>query len=150
MGAWSKFYGRAEWERRLKRIPRTMREEVMAANEKSVRLMADQMRAWAPVRTGDLRRSIKVTPPGGEFPPLGIVSRGRVGKMQWGVSVGDEKAWYAPFVEWETKPHMTAGKYVGMHPGTPGQPFFYPTYRLFKRRIKARATRAMKKAIKRS
>jgi len=150
MGAWSKFHGRAKWERRLKRIPKTVRDEVMKANGKSAHLLAAQMQAWAPMKSGKLRKSITVTPPGGTLPPLGALGRGKVGFMQWGVSAGDADAWYAHFAEFGTKPHMTKGKYRGMHPGTPPQPLFYPAYRLLKRRINARATRAMKKAIART
>ena len=67
------------------------------------------------------------------------------------VSVGNTKVRYAHLVEFGTKPHKQGGRFKGtMHPGTTPRPFFFPGYRLVKRRIKPRLTRAMTRAIKKA
>ena len=65
------------------------------------------------------------------------------------VSAGGGLAFYASWVEYGTPPHINGGKFAGtQHPGTVKQPFFWPTYRLNKRRIKSRLSREQNKAIK--
>lgn len=78
----------------------------------------------APEDDGDLRASIRVEPGKHE--------------LQRRVKAGDEKAFYARWVE-----HGTGEP----APTTP-QPFFWPAYRAQKKRVKARIARAARAAVK--
>ena len=55
----------------------------------------------------------------------------------------------ARLVEFGTKRHRNKGKFAGSwHPGTRAQPFFWPAYRIERKRIKARMGRAIGKAAR--
>ena len=65
------------------------------------------------------------------------------------ISAGNTFVRYAHLVEFGTAPHAQGGKFAGtMHPGTPAKPFFYPMYRLGKKRAKSRITRGVNRAAK--
>lgn len=56
---------------------------------------------------------------------------------------------YALAVEFGTKGHVVGGEFAGaQHPGTKAQPFFYPSFRIVRKKQKARATRAINSSIK--
>lgn len=121
-------------------------EEGNAAADDMVRTA----RSYAPFDDGDLRESIVATRAGQATPaysqPGGqtMVPEGSVL-----VSAGNTKVRYPHLVEYGTRPHVNAGLFPGtQHPGTTAQPYFWPAFRLLRRRFRGRMTRAMNKAIK--
>ncbi len=121
-----------------------------AAAGKSSAEMVQMARALVPVDTGKLRDSIVATPPGGHPPAysqgtdLSVVPDGA-----WMVSAGNTGVRYPHLVEFGTKPHENAGEFAGtMHPGTKAQPYFFPSYRVTKKRHRARAGKAISQSIK--
>jgi HK97 gp10 family phage protein len=122
-------------------------EALKAANE-----MAATARNYAPVDDGDLRDSIVVTP-GGQMTPAYSQPGGSqmVPENAALVTAGNSKVRYPHLVEYGTRPHVNQGKFPGTHhPGTRPQPFFWPSFRLLRRRFRARMTRAINKAIKKA
>lgn len=107
--------------------------------------------------SGMLRDSIVATWGGGGAIPkyaslrAGTGSARAAGDLSITITAGNSAVRYAHLVEFGTAPHPQGGKFKGTeHPGTSPQPFFFPPYRALRRRVKARITRAMKKAIKTS
>lgn len=112
--------------RRLKAIPFKVKRELQAALDKSGEELAAAMIRAAPLDDGDLRASIDYRKR--DF----LQQQDQLGGF---VVAGNEKAFYARMVEFGT-------------PEQAAQPYFYPTYRSFRRRMKSRRTRAVRKAIK--
>lgn len=126
---------RAKIERLSASGKRAAREAIEGGAEE---IAAAQRRA-APTESGALRDSIKVQRKAGE------------GGADIGVRIvaGDAKAWYARIVEFGTRPHIAGGKFKGAkHPGARARPYFYPTYRAYKKRFKSRVVREINRAIK--
>ena len=155
-------------KRQLAAIPASVQAAVAASLETNATEMATAIERAAPVADGDLRNSIGWSE--GEPPPTtatgafrirraNISPRGRVlmdEGLLFTVYAGDDKAFYARWVEFGTAPHNTAkgggnksfkGKGTG-HPGTRPQPFFFPVVRARKKLVKGRVARAANKAIK--
>ncbi|GLK76706.1 hypothetical protein GCM10008171_19600 [Methylopila jiangsuensis] len=136
--------GLDDLSRRLKRIPEEVRKAIDPAVTQSAEEMAATMRAMVPVKSGKLRESIVVTPPGGTTPahsqPGGshVVPAGAAV-----VTAGNSEVRYAHLVEYG---HMASG---WSDVPAPAYPFFWPGYRLTKKRARGRINRAMKKAIER-
>jgi len=77
------------------------------------------------------------------------------------VYAGNEVAYYARWVEFGTQAATFGGRVADRrtnrpgatrksyrtHPGTPAQPFFYPSYRAYRRSVSNRITRAVRSAI---
>ena len=86
----------------------------------------DEVKQRAPVDSGALRNSIRIT------------SRARGGRVSASVKVGNREAWYAHLVEFGTRPHVIksqpgrAMRFGGTttaqvnHPGIIGRPFIRP------------------------
>ncbi|MBS0535379.1 MAG: HK97 gp10 family phage protein [Proteobacteria bacterium] len=129
---------------RLNAIPVAVKEAVRPSLEQSGGELVGAMRSLAPVSAdgshgkppGTLKDSILMTPPGATTPaysqPGGqhVVPENAVA-----VSAGNSECRYAHFPEYGTK-KMTA------------EPYFWPSYRLLKKRIKARTKRAISKAVR--
>jgi HK97 gp10 family phage protein len=123
---------------RLEAIPLAVREAVQPALLKSGDELADMMRHFAESSrvTGALIDSIAVTPGGESTPPYSqpggatIVPENAVM-----ITAGDQEVRYAHLVEYGTS-KMKA------------EPFFWPAYRLLKKRVTARMKRAVKKAVR--
>jgi hypothetical protein len=65
------------------------------------------------------------------------------------ITAGDKLNPEAKWVEFGTPPRINAGIYAGtQHPGTPPQPFFFPSYRAHKKAAKTKIGRAVVKAVK--
>lgn len=141
-------------KRRQAAIPKAARVNIRAALEKGAQEIATMARVMAPESSGDLKRSIGYT--FGEFIPENSNVRGVQGGAGLGdpdlsvtVHAGDAKAFYAAFIEFGTAPHPQGGQFAGtQHPGTAPQPFFFPAYRLLKKRVKGRINRSVKKAAR--
>jgi HK97 gp10 family phage protein len=128
---------KTEFFNRLRSTVPGIEEAVKDATIVSAKEMVEKARALAPEVDGDLRRSIGYTV--GQYRPANANVRGttaRGGENAVTVHAGDAKAFYADWIEFGT---ANSGK----------RPYFYPAYRLLRRKIKGRISRAMTKAIKR-
>lgn len=118
-------------QRRLAAIPTAVKEAVQPALLKQGEAMADTMRQFVPVDTGDTKDSIEVTPGGKSTPaysqPGGSMT---VPENAVAVTVGNEDVRTAHLVEHGTEK-------------APAQPFFWPAVRLHQKK----ATSAIKRAI---
>lgn len=112
---------------------------------------ADEMvglaRSFVPVDTGKLRDSIHVEP--GDRPASFRVKAGGPTTTRE-VRSGSGKPYdYSVGVEFGTSQHTNAGIFAGSdNPGARRQPFFWPAYRLIRKRLRGRMSRALSKAIK--
>jgi HK97 gp10 family phage protein len=123
-------------KRRLEAIPKVVKEALGPALEKSGAELASRMQTLAPVDTGRLRNSIKVTLPGETTPPYSQPGGSRTAKEnEVIVTAGDAKTRYAHLVEYGTTK-------------APAHPYFWPAFRLTRDRIKRRLKRAVSKAVK--
>jgi HK97 gp10 family phage protein len=133
---------------KLRKLAPSAAAELKVANEQAAVTMVGYARDFAPVKTGALRDSIVATPPGG-LPPDHSQGNRMVPEGSWMVTAGNNKVRYAHLVEFGTHPHVNAGMFAGsQNPGMSAQPFFWPSYRLIRKSMKSRATRALKKSIK--
>ena len=150
----TKVEGLDRLKRKLRRFPEIAREQIARAMEQSAQEVVEMARRLAPVDDGDLRDSIGWSwygaPQGsivlGEVRPEG--SRG-AGNLSIVIYAGDDRAWYARFVEFGTNAHVNGGIFAGtQHPGTRAQPFFYPAWRAMRKRAKSRVSRAVRATAK--
>jgi HK97 gp10 family phage protein len=141
----TRILGLAALERKINRLPVAAK----AAMQVAIGQMADEIVALAkglvPVDSGDLKDSIAWT--WGKV-PKGALTLGKVaaatigGDLTATVYAGNDKAYYARWVEFGTAPHINGGMFAGrQNRGTHARPFFYPAYRANKkpglRRIRA-------------
>lgn len=133
---------------KLRRLAPETQRELVQANRKSAYEMASTAKGFAPVKTGKLRDSIEVTPPGA-VPPSYSQGAAQVPPGAFMVTAGNSQVRYPHLVEYGTHAHAQAGMFEGTtHPGNPPQPFFWPAYRLLRKRMRSRASRAITKAVK--
>ncbi|NGO63954.1 HK97 gp10 family phage protein [Rhizobium daejeonense] len=149
--------GVAELNKKVAAIPKRIENAAKKAMETGAQELVDMMRRLVPVDSGDLRDSIGWT--WGNAPAGAKViaqsdpdSRG----LRITVYAGNEKAYYAAWLEFGTAPHNVAkgggnksfkGDAHG-HPGSRAQPFFFPSYRALRKRVQSRIKRETRKAIK--
>lgn len=150
----TKIQGLDRLNKKLRRLPDAARAEIAKAMEQSAAEVVALAQSLVPVDGGDLRDSIGWTwgdAPNGSMTLGTVRSKGRgAGNMVVTIYAGDDKAWYARFVEFGTSPHVNGGRFAGSNnPGTAAQPFFYPAYRAVRKRVKGRVTRAITKSAKR-
>jgi HK97 gp10 family phage protein len=134
-----KILGLARFKRKLAAMPAAAKAEIQAAMEASAEEIVDLMRRMVPVDRGDLRDSIGWTfgaPPKGTS-VLATSSRSAAGSAGLVITIyaGGGDAFHARFIEFGTK-------------SMPAHPFFYPSWRLGKKRARSRITRATNKAAK--
>ncbi len=88
--------------------------------------------------------------PAGTTMVLGSIKAGnKRGNFRITIFAGDNKAFYARWVEFGTAPHINGGWFAGTkHPGTRPSPFFYPSWRANRKSAKGKLTRAINKAAK--
>lgn len=147
--------------RRMKRMPEDIRKEAKRALQESADELTNMQQALAPEGpTGELKASIKQTWGTGEVKYA--MGRGKGGRgrrrvkaqdpeLAVEITAGNERVRYAHLVEFGTKPHEQGGWAEGtQHPGTTAQPFFYPPYRMMRRRIKSRMRRYLRRAVKKA
>jgi HK97 gp10 family phage protein len=117
-------------------IPANGKAAVGPALIKSGDELVRAMKSFVPVRTGKLQNSIVVTPPGQATPPYSEPGGSRVaGEAEVLVTAGDKEVRYAHLVEYGTKKAHA-------------EPYFWPAYRLNKKRIQNRVKRAIGKAVR--
>ena len=126
----------ARLQKRLDAIPKSVREAVRPALTKSGEELTAAMRRLAPEDTGALKDSIVATLPGERTPPYSQPGGARlVGENEVVVTAGNSGVRYPHLVEYGTAQ-------------APAQPFFWPAFRLLKRRIEGRLKRAIGKAVR--
>ncbi|MGA0617409.1 HK97 gp10 family phage protein [Paracoccus sp. KR1-242] len=144
--------GLARFQARMQAIPKAARDAVKPALVKSAEEIATLQRlaAQSSRDTGALIDSIKVTGPGGTTPPYSQPGGSMtVPENQAVITVGNTDVRYAHLVEFGTRARMlTSGTQAGTHPGTAAQPFFWPGFRLGRKRALGRIKRAIGKAIR--
>lgn len=150
-----------------RRLPDEIANGIGQAAEASGQEMVMLARSLAPVRKGtrggSLRASIALTK-GGERTPAfsqpggsSVVPDGAVM-----VTAGNARVRYPHFVEYGAREHelykgagskLERGRWRFMrhrerHPGMKAQPYFWPAYRLIRKKFASRVTRALNKAVK--
>ena len=133
---------------KLAKLAPAASKELEQAAGQSAKEMTSLAQSYVRVDSGDLRDSIVATPPGGTPPDHSQGAR-KVPKGAWMVTAGNNAVRYPHLVEYGAKAHKAGGKFAGAaHPGAPAQPYFWPSYRLVRRKHRSRATRAINKSIK--
>lgn len=130
--------GLARFQARMRAIPKAVREAVQPALVKGAEETADLMRQMAESSrdTGALIDSITVTGPGQTTPPYSQPGGSyTVQENQAVITAGNSEVRYPHLVEHGTKE-------------AEAQPFFWPGFRLGRKRAAARIKRAMSKAIR--
>ncbi|MUZ65332.1 HK97-gp10 family putative phage morphogenesis protein [Agrobacterium vitis] len=141
-------------KRRIRSMPSATKTEIRAALDDGSSEMVDLAKSFVPEKTGALARSIDKT--WGEYKPenanvRGVSSGGGGHELSVVIHAGDAEAYYASWVEFGTAPHTNGGKFKGtMNPGAKANPYFFPAYRLLKKRMKSKLSRAMRRAIKKA
>ncbi|WP_323009832.1 HK97-gp10 family putative phage morphogenesis protein [Paracoccus sp. (in: a-proteobacteria)] len=156
--------GLSSFQRRMRAVPQAAREAIKPVLVKQADEMAGAMRALAPVDDGDLKASIAVTGPGLATPahsqPGGAMV---VPENAVAITAGNSDVRYAHLVEFGTAPHeVTKGassrslkgkarNAMGLgnqHPGASPQPFFWPAFRLHRKKALGAIKRGIGKAIR--
>lgn len=130
--------GLARFNRRMEAIPKAVREAVTPALLKSGVELASAMKRLAETSrdSGDLIDSIAVTGPGQSTPPYSQPGGSKVVPANAViVTVGNSDVRYPHLVEYGTK-------------NAAAQPFFWPAFRLMRKRIEGRIKRAITKAVR--
>lgn len=137
-------------KRRLAAIPKKVREQTQAAVTDAANDVAEVMQRLAPVDDGDLRDSIQVTPGGQKTPPHSQPGGSTVVPENAAmITVGDTKVRYPHFVEFGTRAHIAGGQFAGAEiKAIPAQPFFFPGFRMGKKKAAQKIKRTMTKAIR--
>lgn len=134
--------GLSEFNRRWSAIPKLVRQAAIETLEMNAEELVAAMQSVLPLD------EIMVAWTWGK-PPKGAMTLGKVGTSDRGLIItvyarADDfnPAWF----EFGTGPRFTKlGKYTGQ---IPASPFFWPTYRAKKRRLKSRMSRNITKAVR--
>lgn len=128
--------GLSSFQRRMRAIPKAAREAIKPALMKGGDEIADLQRSLAPVDDGDLKNSIVVTGPGETTPPYSQPGGAMVvPENAVAITAGNTDVRY-PHLQEHGATHHAA------------QPFFWPGFRLGRKRALNRIKRAIGKAIK--
>ena len=128
--------GIKRFQERMRAIPEAIRRDVDPALLKSAYEIADTAELLAPEDSGDLVGSIGVTGPGQQTPPYSQPGGAHtVPENAAAVHVGNTSVRYPHLQEYGTKHH-------------PAQPFFWPAFRMQRKRATNRIKRAIGKAVK--
>ncbi len=146
------FTGKDKLNKKMEMLPDAFRAIVEKEMGGAASDVVAMMKRLVPVDQGDLRDSIGWT--FGE-PPQGSIAvfksrpvRGL--NMRLTIYAGNDKAFYARWIEFGTQAHIQGGQFKGTeHPGTAAHPFFYPAYRFHQKKIKGRVSRALNSEAKR-
>lgn len=121
---------------KMRAIPVAVKEAVIPALSQSGGELQGRMRTLAPEDTGALKRSIAVTLPGQPTPPYSQPGGRRTAKdLEVIVTAGNAEVRYAHLAEYG-------------HAKAQAHPFFWPAFRLSRKRITGRIKRAISKAVR--
>lgn len=109
---------------KLNRLKPEIVRDLRPSVEQNARIVHEAQYRLAPEQEGDLKDSLTY------YAVVGFNG------LRWRVTAGDEKAFYARMIEFGT-------------PRNAASPFFYPAYRAVRRGLRARMSRATRKAIQR-
>lgn len=146
--------GLSSFQHRMRAIPQAAREAVKPVLLREAEKIAVTMRALAPddpaTSAPDLKSSIAVTGPSQSTPahsqPGGAMV---VPENAAVVTAGNTDVRHAHLVEFGTRARMlSSARQAGFHPGTPAQPFFWPGFRVHRKKSVAAIKRAIGKAIR--
>lgn len=144
--------GLAKFQKRMREIPAGVRESVVPSLVKSGDELAGTMKQLAQHSkdSGALIDSITVTLPGQATPAYSQPGGSRVaGEYEVVVTAGNREVRYAHLVEYGTAERINKGLFAGTaNPGTEAQPFFWPSVRLLKKRVRSRIRRSIGKAVR--
>ena len=146
----SKVRNREKLARKLRALPEEVKRVIGQAIEDSAAEVVAMQKRLVPVESGELRDSIQFTM-GQERVKYSMGIGGVRGDpdLSARISAGNARVRYAHIVEYGSAPHKNAGKFAGsQHPGTKAQPYFWPAWRAYRRRVRSRITRATKKAAR--
>ena len=128
--------GLSSFQKRMRAIPEAARKSVAPAVMQSAYDIADIMEGLAPEDEGDLIGSIAVTGPGQTTPPYSQPGGSMVvPENTAAITVGNADVRYPHLQEFGTSHHAA-------------QPFFWPGFRMGRKRALDRIKRAIGKAIK--
>ncbi len=128
--------GLKSFQKRMRAIPEAARRAVEPALAQGGYEIAEAMEMLAPEDEGDLIGSIEVTLPGRSTPPYSMPGGAHVvPENQVAVTAGNTDVRYPHLQEYGTRDH-------------PAQPFFWPGFRLARKRAENRIKRAVSKAIR--
>lgn len=128
--------GIASFQKRLQAIPKAVRAGVRLPLLEAADMVADAMRALAPVDQGDLRTSIAVTGPLESTPPYSQPGGSSVvPENTAAVTVGNSNVRYPHLLEYGTTK-------------APAHPFFWPGYYLTKDKAAQIIKRGIVKAVR--
>lgn len=137
---------------KLKALNEDVAREVVEANERLADEMVLQAQRLVPVEHGDLQDSIVATY-GGQQSPAYSQPGGSM-KVPEGsvlVTAGNSRVRYPHLVEFGTRPHVNAGKFPGTeNPGAPAQPYFWPSFRLIRSRLRRQVSAAVRRAVRKA
>lgn len=145
-----KIRGKDKLFRKLKdRLPKAMQAELEKAAFEGAEEMVATAKRLVPRDEGKLAESIVATRAGETSPaysqPGGAMVVPEGAAM---VTAGNSEVRYPHLVEYGTASHAQGGTGKGtQHPGNPPQPYFWPAFRLMRKRFKGRMSRALRKAI---
>lgn len=135
--------GLARFQARMKAIPKAVKDAVKPALRDAGNETADTMERFAPQDTGKLKGSIAVTLPGRMTPPYSQPGGSRVaGELEVVVTAGDSDVRYAHLVEYGHKGPKGAE--------VQAQPFFWPGFRLTRKRSANRIKSAVARAVRKN
>jgi len=155
-------------KRRIARIPENIRAPVQAAVQANAEMLAAEIRKVAPEDSGKLRQSVRTKQGDTDLVTL-VLAGGELTTVP--IREGSDITWdYALGVEFGVERHTQQGMFAldpsinlktragrraakgkqKFHPGTKGTRFFYGTWQVEKRRLKARLRAAMKRSVARS
>lgn len=128
--------GLSSFQRRMRAIPVAARNAVKPALMKAAHEIQDAMEQLAPEDTGDLINSIQVTGPGEMTPPYSQPGGATVvPENTVAITVGSSDVRYPHLQEYGTRHHAA-------------QPFFWPAYRMKRKKAGNQIKRAIGKAIR--
>lgn len=128
--------GLASFQRRMQAIPKAVREAVSPALVGAANDVAAMVRVLAPVDEGALRESVEVTAPGQATPPYSQPGGAATAPSNAAlVTVGNSEVRYPHLQEYGTMHHAA-------------QPFFWPAFRLTRKKAAAKIKRAIGKAVR--
>jgi HK97 gp10 family phage protein len=128
--------GLSRFQKRMRAIPVAVREAVQPAILRSANEVAGLQKQLAPEDSGELKESITVTPPGQTTPPYSQPGGSRkAGELEAVITAGNTDVRYAHLVEHGTKKAQA-------------QPFFWPGFRLGRKRAATRIKGAVSRAVK--
>jgi HK97 gp10 family phage protein len=142
--------GLPQLKAKLRRLQTDTADDIKPTLGQAAQKIVDLMKRLVPVDDGDLRDSIDWT--FGDAPQGAIrIAAARAGALTVTIFAGNEKAYYARFVEFGTAPHTQAGQFAGtQHPGTAAQPFFFPSFRAMRKEVRRMLAKAVREAVRKA